>query len=155
MPIAPTLRKFLDQNVAYELITHEPTKSSTQTAEVCHIPGDWLAKGVVLRHAGGYMLAVLPASRHLRLSELRAQLGNDVRLATEDEIPQLFQDCDPGAVPVIGACYALDVIIDESIDDLPEIYMEGGDHVTLVHMGKSEFARLTAQARHGRFSARI
>jgi hypothetical protein len=29
----------------------------------------------------GYMLAVLPASHHIRLSDLRRQIGNDVDLA--------------------------------------------------------------------------
>lgn len=155
MAVAPTLQKYLDQNVTYDVIPHEPTKSSTRTAEVCHISGDRLAKGIVLGHDGGYVLAVLPASRHLRLSELKRQLGNDVRLAREDEIPQLFRDCDPGAVPPIGACYALDVIIDESMTEQPEVYLEGGDHATLVHMEQSQFAQLMTQARHGRFSARI
>ncbi len=55
------------------------------TAEVCHISGDRLAKGIVLRRNGGYMLAALPASCHIQLPELRMQLGENVGLATEDE----------------------------------------------------------------------
>jgi Ala-tRNA(Pro) deacylase len=31
--------------------------------------------------------------------------------------------------------------------------MEAGDHETLLHMGHAQFARLTANAPHGRFSA--
>jgi Ala-tRNA(Pro) deacylase len=30
--------------------------------------------------------------------------------------------------------------------------LEGGDHETLIHMGQAQFAALTADARHGRFS---
>jgi Ala-tRNA(Pro) deacylase len=30
--------------------------------------------------------------------------------------------------------------------------MEGGDHETLIHMGHTQFAKLTKDARHGRFS---
>lgn len=109
MPIAPTLQKYLDQNVTYDVIPHEPTVSSMHTAEVCHISGDRLAKGIVLCRDGGYVLAVLPASHHLRLPELRTQLGKDAGLAREDELPELFRDCVPGAVPAIGTCYALDL----------------------------------------------
>jgi Ala-tRNA(Pro) deacylase len=155
MGIAPTLQKYLDQTVTYDVIPHEPTMSSMRTAEVCHISGNRLAKGIVLRRDGGYMLAVLPASCHIQLPELRTQLGEDVRLATEDEMTHLFADCAPGAVPPIGTCYALDAIIDESINDQPEVYIEGGDHATLIHMDQSQFARLTTQAQQGRFSARI
>jgi Ala-tRNA(Pro) deacylase len=152
MAIAPTLQKFLDQNVTYDVISHEPTASSMRTAEVCHISGDCIAKGIVLRRDGGYILAVIPASHHIRLPDLRRQIGNDVDLATEPEIDRLFQDCAHGAVPPVGECYGLDVIVDDSIEGQPDVYLEGGDHVTLVHMNRPQFARIMAEARHGRFS---
>jgi Ala-tRNA(Pro) deacylase len=155
MPIAPKLQNYLDQNVEYDVISHEPTMSSARTAEVCHIPGDHFAKGIVLSRNGSYLLAVLPASHHIQLPALRDQFGEDVELAKEDEIAQLFRDCAPGAVPAIGKCYALEAVIDESISDAPEIYMEGGDHATLIHMGQSQFKQLTGEALRGRFSVRV
>ena len=153
MAIAQALQRYLDQNVTYGVIPHEPTMSSMRTAQICQISSDCLAKGIVLRHDGGYVLAVLPASHHIRLSELRMQLGDDVDLASENEIAQLFRDCAYGAVPPVGDCYALEVIVDDSIEAQPEVYMEGGDHATLVHMSYAQFAQLTAEARHGCFSA--
>jgi Ala-tRNA(Pro) deacylase len=154
MSIAPTLKRYLAaENVQYEEILHELSMSSNRTAEACHISGNRLAKGIVLRRDGGYMLAVMPASHHLRLSELRAKLGNDVGMADETEIGQLFRDCAHGAVPAVGRCYGLDLIVDDSIDAQPEVYVEAGDHETLLRLNHTEFARLTANAPHGRFSA--
>jgi Ala-tRNA(Pro) deacylase len=154
MSIAPTLQKYLAaENIQYEEIQHELSLSSTRTAEACHISGDRLAKGVVLRCDGEYMLAVMPASHHLRLSELRTKLGDNVDMADETEISQLFRDCAHGAVPAVGKCYGLDIIVDDSIEAQPEIYMEAGDHQTLLHLTHSQFARLTANAPHARFSA--
>jgi Ala-tRNA(Pro) deacylase len=154
MPIAPTLQKYLAaENIQYEEILHELSMSSTRTAEACHISGDRLAKGVVLRRDGKYMLAVMPASHHLRLSELRTKLGDGVNMADENEIKELFRDCARGAVPAVGKCYGLDIIVDDSIEAQPEIYMEAGDHETLLHLSHAQFARLTADAPHGRFSA--
>jgi Ala-tRNA(Pro) deacylase len=152
MTVSPTLQKYLDQNVTYELIPHTRTASSTRTAEACHVPGDALAKAVVLRRDGGYMMAVLPASRHLHLSALKSQLGHKVDLASEKEIAELFVDCDIGAIPPVGECYGLDVIVDDSIDAQRDIYMEGGDHATLIRMDGAQFARLTAKAWRGHFS---
>ena len=152
MTIAPTLQTYLDQNVAYDLIPHEPAMTSMRTAQACHISGDDLAKGIVLRRNGTYILAVLPASHRIHFSDLRLQLGDDISLASEDEIAQLFLDCARGAVPPIGNCYGLDVVIDESINERPEVYLEGGDHETLIHMGHTQFAQLTKDAQHGRFS---
>ena len=153
MAIALTLERYLDtKHVKYDVIAHEPTNSSRQTAEACHIPGDRLAKAVLLRDEVGYALAVLPASHHIRLSELRRQFGDDVDLASEREIADLFQDCVRGAIPVLGECYGLDVVVDDSIEEQPEVYFEGGDHATLVHMSHAQFAGLTATARRGCFS---
>ena len=137
MTLAPTLQKHLDQNVTYEVITHDPTMSSTHTAQACHVSGDRLAKAIVLRRDGGYMLAVLPASHHIRLPELRQHIGDDVALADESEINRLFPDF---------------VIVDDSIQEQPDVYLEGGDHTTLIHISQAQFARLMAGARHGRFS---
>ena len=154
MSIAPTLKRYLTaENIQYEEIAHELTMSSSRTAEACHVSGDRLAKGIVLRRDGDYMLVVMAASHHLRLSELRTKLGDNVDMANEAEINRLFRDCAHGAVPAVGKCYGLDLIVDDSIETQPEIYMEAGDHETLLHLSHAQFARLTANALHGRFSA--
>ena len=61
MSIALTLERYLDaKSVKYDVIAHEPTNSSIETAKTCRIPGDCLAKAVLLRDEVGYALAVLP-----------------------------------------------------------------------------------------------
>lgn len=153
MSIAPTLHRYLAaENIQYNEIPHDLTMSSTRTAEACHISGDRLAKAVVLRHDGGYTLAVVPASHHLKLPDLRERLGENIEMANETEINRLFADCAHGAVPAVGRCYGLDLIVDDSIEAQPEVYIEAGDHETLLHLSHAQFARLTANAPHGRFS---
>jgi len=140
------------QELVYDVVAHEPTTSAMRTAEACRVSGDRVAKAVVLRDEYGYVLAILPASHHIRLDDLRVQLGLDVNLAAEYEIEELFDDCVPGAIPPVGECYGLDTVVDDSIEEQPEVYLEGGDHETLVHMSHAQFASLTATARHGSFS---
>lgn len=156
MATARMLERYLTGKGAdYEVMPHEPTVSSMRTAEASHVPADSIAKGVVLKDGDGYLLAVLPASHHLELDELEAQLERHVSLATEDEIEALFPDCARGAIPPIGAAYGLDTIVDSSIAETPEIYFEAGDHETLVHMKTQAFDRLLADAEHGRFSLHV
>ena len=156
MSIAPTLQRYLAaENIQYDVIPHDPTMSSARTAEACRISEDRLAKAIVLRRDGGYMLAVLPASHHLRLSDLRNQLGDHVEMAREYEIDPLFPDCAHGAVPPLGHCYALPLVVDDSIEAQPEVYIEAGDHATLLRMSHAQFARLMANERHGRFSEKL
>lgn len=153
MPIAPTLHKYLAaENIQYDEVPHVYTMTSARAAQACHVPGDRVAKAIVLRRNGGYMLAVLPASHHLRMADLRERLGDDIDMASEAELTRLFTDCAQGAIPAAGKCYGLDTIVEESIQKEPDVYMEAGDHETLLHLSRAQFARLTADAMHGRFS---
>jgi len=36
----------------------------------------------------------------------------------------------------------------------PDLYLEAGDHRSLVHLDRDQFARLTSASRHGSFSER-
>lgn len=154
MTMAPALQRWLhDRHLAYDLIEHRPTRSALSTALICGIPGDRMAKAVVLRDGGDYVLAILPASSRIELAELSAQFGRRPHLATEPEVERLFSDCASGAVPPAGDCYGLEAIVDTSIDRQPEIFFEAGDHATVVHMSGEAFAQLTDRAQHCAFSA--
>jgi Ala-tRNA(Pro) deacylase len=153
MTTARTVSQFLkDHGASYDERSHAPTMSAMRTAEACHVTADRLAKGVVLKGDGGYLLAVLPASHQLEMKDLSEQLHAPVQMASEEEIERLFPDCARGAVPPIGTAYGLKTIVDDSIAAPPDIYFEGGDHETLVHMSGPAFCRLLADAQHGRFS---
>ncbi|HEY7689161.1 MAG TPA: YbaK/EbsC family protein [Dongiaceae bacterium] len=153
MTIAATLQKYLsDCGIRYDVVEHPRTVSSSRTAQAGHVPGDRLAKAVVLKSEGGYTMAVVPASRHIRLGEVQDYLRQPVGLATEAEVGQLFGDCDLGAIPPVGRAYGLPVIVDDSFDGQPEIYFEAGDHQNLIHVDAPAFKRLMAEARHGSFS---
>ncbi len=122
MTTAPKLNTFLESlGARFDLVPHDATMSSMRSAEACHISADCLAKAVVLLDDDGYLLAVLPASHHLRFDDLEQQGHWPVRMATEEEIEELFPDCARGAVPPVGAAYGLKTLVDESIVELPEV----------------------------------
>lgn len=153
MSIAPRMQEYLDDNhIRYEVSRHNKTGTSTMTAQASHVPGGSLAKGVVLKADGSYLLAVVPASRRVDLDSIERMTGEPVALATEDEASALFPDCDVGAVPVLGEPYRIACVIDEQLDANGDVWFEGGDHRTLVHVGGQEFGRLMYGIPHGRIS---
>jgi Ala-tRNA(Pro) deacylase len=153
MGIALTLAQYLlDHDVAYELVPHPHTETALATAEVSGVPADKVVKAVVLKGAAGFMLALLPASRRIRFDTLGQLLGNDVDIVSEEQVETLFVDCEPGSVPALGAAYGLNVVVDDSLAQLPDVYLEGGDHAHLVHISGTNFQKLTQDARHGRFT---
>ena len=153
MTIAPTLATYLEQaGIQPEVLTHPHSPSASRSAEASHVSGNRVAKAVLLKHETGYLLAVLPASRHLRLDAVEALTGRSLTLAAEDEIGRAFPDCELGAVPPVGVAYGLPAVIDDSLVEESEIYLEGGDHTTLVRVTRAEFAELMQGAQAGSFS---
>ena len=153
MPIATTIEKHLrERGVPFDLVTHPRTPSATRTAQAAHISGECVAKTVVLHDDAGYLLAVVPATHRLELDAIQRLLDRRLSLATEGEIATLFEDCDLGAVPPLGAAYGLEVLVEETLSAQPEIYFEGGDHTSLVHVAARHFEDLMSEARHARFS---
>lgn len=152
MAIAITLQAYLDnQHIDYDVVTHRHTESAIETAAASHIASERIAKAVLLKGDDGYLLAVLPASHRIQLHDLEDWLQQDLALATEAEIGELFEDCDLGAVPAIGAAYGVDVIFDDSLTSQPDVYFEGGDHASLVHVTSKRFESLMGDARRARF----
>jgi Ala-tRNA(Pro) deacylase len=154
MGIAITLAEYLaDRGIGYDLVPHPHTETASASASASRVTADSVAKAVVLKGGNGFVLAVLPASRHIQFEQLRQLLGRDVDMASEEQIETLFGDCEPGAVPPLGAAYGLNVVVDDGLAQQPDIYFEGGDHANLVHMSGASFQKLMAGVRHGRFSA--
>lgn len=156
MAISIRLKDYLDaHDVHYDILTHAHTRTSAQTAREAHIPGEQLAKTVILEDETGYFMAVIPSTHRVDLGGLHHKLHRQVGLATEGELKDLFVDCELGAVPPIGDAFGITAYLDVSLDDQSDIYFEGGDHKALVHMSGREFRNLTRNEKHGRFSHRV
>ncbi len=153
MAIAMTLQQYLDdRHVTYDVTEHRKTGCSTKTAQASHVPGDNLAKGVVLKWDDSYILAVVPATRHVEIEKVTDIVEGPVVLASEPEVARLFPDCEQGAVPVMGEAYGLPTIVDERLDDCDDIYFEGGDHRSLVHITGDHFSHLMSDMTHSLIS---
>jgi Ala-tRNA(Pro) deacylase len=153
MAIANTLQRYLNnESIPYDVLEHRPTGCSARTADASHVPGECLAKGVVVKHKNGFVLTVIPASRQVRLDEVGRWLDRPVALATEEEVSALFPDCEHGAVPPIAAAYGLPMVVDAGLEGQTDIYFEGGDHRALVHVTGTQFQRLMENVPHGQFS---
>jgi len=156
MGMAITLREYLDSaGVDYELVEHTYSSTSMQAAQAAHVPGDRLAKSVLLEDEYGYVLAVIPATHRLELGDVHRRLNRMVGLATERELADVFADCEEGAVPPLGRPYGVEVIIDESLAWQPDVYFEAGDHTDLVHLSGEAFQDLLADAEQGQFSRHL
>lgn len=147
MSIATAVKSYLEERaIDYSLVPHPHTLSSMDTAASAHVPGDQLAKAVIVAADGTHLMVVVPSDYHVHLGLLHGHLGRQVGLVTEDELAGLFPDCERGAIPSLGQAYGLKTLLDRKLLDETEVYFESGDHRSLVKVSGGSFRALMADA---------
>jgi Ala-tRNA(Pro) deacylase len=144
MELLKKLRLFLDENlVEYTHTVHPLAYTAREVASAEHLPNREVAKTVVVSDDEGFHMIVLPANRFVDFQEVRLTLGlTHARLATEQELGQLFPDCETGAMPPMGNLYGIPVYLDSSLAAEETIAFNGGTHFDVVHMRTDDYRRL-------------
>lgn len=144
MPVRQ-LKEFLDRNdIKYVSISHSPAFTAQEIAANAHVPGQELAKTVVVKLDNELSLAVLPASYQIDLDLLRtAADAETVELASEDEFRDRFPGCEVGAMPPIGSLYEMRTFVSGSLAEDETIAFNAGTHSELIRMSYRDFEKVT------------
>ena len=144
MSISRKLNDYLNrEHVRYEILPHPEAYRAVTIAHALHAPDREMAKVVIVKVNGRFVMTVLPASWNLDFHRLRELFApQHVRLATEDEIKELFPDCDLGSMPPFGNLYGLEVYVDRSLTEDEQIIFQGGTHSDAIRMRYADFAAL-------------
>lgn len=135
--------------VDFQILRHHHSSTSLAAARTAHIDPSSLAKAVVLKDSIGPLLAVVPASEQLDLERLRQQLRRPgLDFIPEEQLDQLFYDCDKGAIPPLGPDYRVPTVVDKRLRTAEEVYFEAGDHEDLVHVNQTSFRTLMRGAEY-------
>jgi Ala-tRNA(Pro) deacylase len=150
-----SLREYLDRNdIQYSVISHSPAFTAQGIAALVHVPGQELAKSVVVKLDGELALAVLPASFRIDLTSLEEEAdAKRADLASEEEFRDAFPECELGAMPPFGNLYGFKVYADESLTRDKEIVFNACSHRELIRMSWADFERL-GRPKIIRFAAR-
>ncbi len=138
------LRSYLDErHIDYTLINHSLSYTAQETAQSAHIPGREIAKTVVVRIDGTAAMVVQPATSKVHLGKLKKLTGaENVSLADERDLGELFPDCELGAMPPFGNLYGMHVYVDESLTHDEEIAINAGSHTELIKLAYRAFESL-------------
>ncbi len=136
--------EFLENSgVKYESREHKPTFSSQYMAEVEHEKGRFVAKPVMVKADGKYIMCVLAACCKVDLVALKNNLGaKSVELAEEDEIGRLFGNCELGAEPPFGNLYDIPTIMDKTLENDDHILFQAGSHDKAIWMNMADYRKL-------------
>lgn len=130
-------------NIRFEVIAHSPAYTAHGVATVVHAPDRLIAKTLVVKADGRFVMVVLPADHRIDDHAIRSFLGvRHVSLAHEDDLGQIFPDCEVGAMPPFGNLYGLQVVVDSSLTDDDEIIFNACTHTHAVRLKTADYLRL-------------
>lgn len=136
--------EFLDDaSVKYELTEHKPTFSAQRMAAEEHESGRFVAKPVIIKADGKYIMCVLSACYKVDVEAIKDQLAAEsVQLADESDIAAIFTDCELGAEPPFGNLYDLPTVMDKALEKDDRITFQAGTHDKAVRMSMADYRRL-------------
>jgi Ala-tRNA(Pro) deacylase len=150
------MEQYLRENgVGFEVLTHSQAFTMQEVAAALHVPGDQVAKVVIVCAGDEMAMLVLPAPYRLNIDKACTLLGvEDARLAKEKEFAALFPDCATGAMPPFGNLYDVPVYVDQALAAQPDIVFRIGTHRETMKVAYADFERL-AQPTVGEFAWQI
>jgi Ala-tRNA(Pro) deacylase len=133
---------FRDENVKFSVTKHVEAYSAQRVAGLLHIPGEQLAKVVMVKADGELAMMVLAAPLRLDLVKVKKALKADaVRLAREEEFASLFPDCEVGAMPPFGSLYGVPLYVDRTLSTQLQIAFPAGSHREVMQVAYADFER--------------
>jgi len=136
-------RLFADQQVPYVRLVHGEVFTSQELAAREHVPGMKVAKPVLVRADGEFILCVLPASARVDLDRIARLSGHRrAALASESELQQIFDDCELGAEPPFGEPYGVPTWMDASLKADDYVVFQSGKHSEAVKIARTDYERL-------------
>lgn len=131
------------QHVPFDVLSHRSTHSAQSLAQSLDIPCANVAKSVLLKVDGEFMLAVIPASHQISMLQLRKCLSaQSVELATEDELAVVFRDCERGVAPPFGKSYGIRTLVDQSLTEDEHIVFEANSHNEAIYLRYQDYAKI-------------
>lgn len=145
MSMAPSIETHLGRSgIDFNLVPHAHSSNSLQTARLAHVAPKQVAKAVMTHDGDTYRLCLIPSTNRLVTSWLDEHMNGHFRLVAEEELADLFADCEAGAVPALGQVYGFPVIWDSAFSSMDEIFFESGDHENLIRVEHAGFMQLMA-----------
>lgn len=136
----------------FEVMTHEPVRTSEEAARVRGTPLEQGAMALVCGADDRTVLLVVPAHRRVGSKAFKRAFGvKNLQMISADDLRAQF-GLEVGAVPPFGSLLGLQTYLDEGLLPWPRIAFNAGSRNTSVVLATQDYTRLEAPIL-GRFAA--
>jgi Ala-tRNA(Pro) deacylase len=134
-----------EHDVHHEVTTHTRAVTADRLAEAEGVSGYDIAKPVLINVGGQLAMVVVPGAELVDLDAASDVFGhNAVRLATEEEFVDVFDDCEPGAEPPFGVLYGIPTFLEEDLRARDRIVCRDGTHTRTITLAMTDYLRLVS-----------
>lgn len=149
MALAAKVKQLLDTNrVAHRVFQHARAADVGRAAQLLKLPAEHVLAVQVFGDELGKLLVVYPIEAQPDLDKINLILNRKLKLISQVKSNRLFSDCDAGCMPPLGRAYGLEMVIDNSIKYLNEIYFSSGSYTALVQISTTDFMLLNPRAKY-------
>ena len=137
------IKQILDsKKIKYQLLDHEPTPTSKDSARVRGTSEEQGAKAIILRSEGEFILCVLPGNERIDLKKLRLIINKkSLSLAAREEVIKVT-NCVPGEVPPFGNIFKIKTFVDKTLLKNKEIAFNAGLMTKSIIMLTTDFLEI-------------
>ncbi|PAU81811.1 deacylase [Halovibrio salipaludis] len=143
MPVQTLIEHLKAHGAEYRCLSHPPGFTAQSLAHHCNVPGDQVAKTVIIELDGRMAMLVMPASFRIRWDRMMEVLNTDfVELADEADFTDRFPDCEVGAMPPFGNLFGMTAYCSETLAEQPEITFAAGSHTEAMQIATRDYLAL-------------
>ena len=151
-PLTDKIKKLLTQNKYwFETFEHEPVRTSEKAAKIrTGYTINQGAKALILRIKKSkkekyFVMLVFPAHLKFNSNKVRKLLeAKDMRFGTKEEVSQITDGVQFGAIPPFGNLFDLKVIVDPKLFENEKIVFNAGDRKLSIGMKSEDYKNLVS-----------
>ncbi|MEK7598537.1 MAG: YbaK/EbsC family protein [Patescibacteria group bacterium] len=153
MAISKKITEYLDKNkYKYEIIEHKTTYTAWDTAQTEKVKPQDVAKALVMKADGDYLLALVPANRNLDKQKLLKVINASRKKSGEKNYKKIdfakeawMKKSLPGkvgATPPFRGLLKLDLFADSLLFKGKKIYFGSGEYTNSIRVNTSQYLKL-------------
>ena len=129
--------------VDYDMVSHEKSVSSQQTAAITGFDVRNGAKSILFKTRDGYKLVIVRGDNRADFKKLRQHFGtNKIRMATPEEVLEVMR-VEVGACYPFGEIAGVEMIVDEMLAESERIHFSPGTHYDHITVNFDDYKKVT------------
>jgi HD-like signal output (HDOD) protein/prolyl-tRNA editing enzyme YbaK/EbsC (Cys-tRNA(Pro) deacylase) len=137
LAIVETVKTKLDDlGVSYQVVSLNEPMDLVKSAQFLADNSANLIRCVALKSGSKYFVAILPYNAVFDYKVFSEHFAADYDVISGSEKADLFKGCDSNSLALVPELYKFRLIVDTSVLDLTELYMQSGDLKQLIKIDK-------------------